>query len=263
MIEKKFLIVGNWKMNANALEAAAISKQLLPYKAMLEKYDLQIKVVISPPFPFISLVKDLVVELKIALGAQDCHEQEQGAFTGDVSARMLASLGCQYIILGHSERRRFHHETNQLVSMKVATCVKHNLIPIICIGETEEEKNQGQTFKILNRQLEECLPKEKLAGKSFVVAYEPVWAIGSGKIPEDKEISFIHQHIYQYLLKFSSNQLFSVIYGGSVKPENAGLIAGLKRVDGLLVGGVSLQADNFVEVIKKSSMSLSQFDMQA
>jgi len=257
MIEKKFLIVGNWKMNANALEAALIAKQLLSHKTLLEKYDSQIRVVISPPFPFISLVKDVLVELKVAVGAQDCHEQEQGAFTGDVSARMLASLGCKYIIVGHSERRRFHNETNQLISMKVSACVKNNLIPIICIGETEEEKNQGQTFQILNRQLEECLPKEKLASKSFVVAYEPVWAIGSGRIPEDKEISLIHQHIYAYLVKFSSNQLFSVIYGGSVKPDNAGLIAGLELVDGLLVGGASLQADHFFDIIKKSSVSLS------
>lgn len=255
MDQKKFCIVGNWKMNADASEALAIVSKSLSYKTLLEKYDRLITAVLCPPFPFINLVKDMSLGMKISVGAQDCHDQEQGAFTGDVSARMLASLGCTHVIIGHSERRRFHQETNQQISQKIQVSLKNNLIPIICIGETEEEKNQGQTFRVLARQLEECLPQEKLAGKSFVIAYEPVWAIGSGKIPQNKEILDIHHYIYQYLLKFFKTQLFAVIYGGSVKPENAGGISSIKLVDGLLVGGASLKADLFFDIIQKAYAS--------
>ncbi len=202
--------------------------------------------VVCPPFLYLDTVKS---KCKAAfLGAQDCSEKANGAFTGDISAAMLKDVGAKYVILGHSERRQYHGEGDDLVALKAQAANGQGLITIICVGETESERERGQQNEIVSRQLEHSIPPGANA-ENTVIAYEPVWAIGTGKTATADDIRDMHAFIRGRLSeKFSDGAQMRVLYGGSVKPSNAAEIFGVPNVDGALIGGASLKADDYMGI---------------
>lgn len=229
------LIIANWKMHRPDL-AGWVAK-VTPAQVAGEA-----DVVVCAPFTLLTAATILLDYTDISLGAQDCHAEDEGAFTGDVSARMLAMAGCEYVIVGHSERRAYYGETDAQVKAKAQAAIKHKLIPIICIGESLEDYEKGETLKVLERQVKASVPPQDA---HMVIAYEPVWAIGSGRTPTTEEIVRAHVHIKKQL-----EVPWPVVYGGSVKPANAGEILGLEAVDGVLVGSASLSGDDFAAIVK-------------
>lgn len=214
-------VVANWKMNA--------SKNLLnEYKKIFQNYE---KLIVCPPFIYLEELAGL------NFGAQNIHQQLKGAYTGEVSAQMLVEFGVQYCLVGHSERRQYFHETNSDVHAKAETCLAANITPIICIGETLEQYETNQTTEVLEKQLAECLPSRP----GFWIAYEPVWAIGTGKTPTTDEISAVHFMLREKLPNTT------LLYGGSVNGDNVATIFSIPNVDGALVGGASL---NVTEIEK-------------
>jgi triosephosphate isomerase len=239
------LIAGNWKMNglSDALgEAEALAKALVGEPA-------HCRVALCPPA---TLIERMVRELKgapVEIGGQDCHAEPSGAFTGDISAEMLRDAGAHLVILGHSERRTLHHETDADVSAKVLAAIRAGLEPIICVGETLEQRKAGDCLKVVTGQIKASLPSA-LAGHRFSVAYEPVWAIGSGLTPTNAEIEAVHHAIRESLDAAFPEAAAPILYGGSVKPDNASEILALKEVGGALVGGASLKAVDFLKIIR-------------
>lgn len=234
----KKLIVGNWKMNGSAAAAQSLVEGIGKGMDKAGKADL----VICPPFPYIAAAAAKLKEFPgLGLGAQDCSERDDGAFTGDVSAAMLRDLGCAYVILGHSERRQHHRETDELVARKAAKAQEHGLIPIICVGETENERAEGLEREIVARQLEKSLPPGASSG-SAVIAYEPVWAIGTGKTATPDDVKAMHGFIRERVGGMR------ILYGGSMKPGNAAALLATPNVDGGLIGGASLRAEEFLEI---------------
>lgn len=237
----KKLIVGNWKMNLNQAGAKELASRLQPSE--------RAEVLVCPPYPYLQVVRETLGDSSIMLGAQDCSQADNGAHTGDVSAGMLADMGCEYVILGHSERRQFHHETSYGVSFKVMAARRQNLEVIVCIGETDGDNQEGYTQAVLQTQLEESLP-DGLSASSLVVAYEPVWAIGTGRVPSTEEIESTHAFIREHLNGLTADfDSIRILYGGSVNGKNAKSILELPNVDGVLVGGSSLKADEFNQII--------------
>lgn len=207
---------------------------------------------VSPPFVYIPLVQSMLPQ-GVSLGAQDCSNQASGAYTGDISASMLRDIGCQYVILGHSERRQYHGETSELVAEKAAKAIQAGVKPIICVGETEAEREQGQADAVVIDQIRKSLPAG-VTGENAVIAYEPVWAIGTGKIPTPEDVRAIHATIRECLKeKLDNPKTMRILYGGSVKPENAGQLLTIEYVDGALVGGASLKADQFLAIASAAS----------
>jgi triosephosphate isomerase len=234
-MKRRPLIAGNWKMNGTRDAASRLSAAIRPEPGL--------DVVLCPPYPHISAVMGTCF-----VGAQDVSERADGAFTGDVSAAMLADMGCRYVIVGHSERRQYHAESDALVRAKARAAIGAGLIPIICVGETKDQREGGQTEDVIARQIEGATP---LDTAHFVVAYEPVWAIGTGLVATTAQIAQVHAQIRGLLQKrLAGGADIRIIYGGSVKPDNASEILGLEDVDGALVGGASLKAESFVEIIK-------------
>lgn len=238
------LAAGNWKMNG-------VKASLGEIKTLAANHaNSGIDILICPPATLISQAAD--IEGNIQIGGQDCHANESGAHTGDVSAEMLADCGAGYVIIGHSERRTDHAETNQQVHDKTLAAWRAGLVAVICIGETLEEREAGQTNDVLAKQLAGSMPDGALASNT-VVAYEPVWAIGTGKIPSFDEISQAHSFIRGFVASHqetSEAHEMSLLYGGSVKPGNAAEIFALNNVDGALVGGASLKASDFSGIIE-------------
>ena len=246
---RKSLIAGNWKMNSLILDSTNRVKQL---SSLLSSFSANIDVVVCPPFTSLQAVISACDKGKISVGAQDCHFNAKGAHTGDISADMLKDIGCRYVILGHSERRADHFESNDLINKKVVATINAGLIPIICVGETKEQKEKGLTLNIIKEQLIGCLPSISNA-ENTVIAYEPIWAIGTGLTPNNDDISKIHLEIRQMLSNITSpsnaNKM-RILYGGSLNPKNAKEILSIEDVDGGLIGGASLLAEDFYEVIK-------------
>jgi len=243
------LVAGNWKMNGLTTEAIGLAA------AVADGADgAPCTLVVCPPAVHLPLVKDALEGSGVGLGGQDCHPQPSGAHTGDVSAAMLADIGCGYAIVGHSERRTDHHETDALVQSKAAAAHGAGLIAIICIGETEAQRDRGETLSVVRAQIEGSVPPAANAGNT-VIAYEPVWAIGTGRTPTAEEVQEVHARIREALgdvvgaAEAASTRL---LYGGSVKPGNAAELLGLADVDGALVGGASLKADDFLAIASHS-----------
>lgn len=240
----KKLIAGNWKMNGSAKEAVSliseIEDKITP--ELLKVCDF----VVCPPYLHLPMVEE---KLKVcALGGQDCSEKESGAFTGDISAAMLADIGASYVILGHSERRQYHKEPDSLISAKATCANAKGLATIICVGETEGEREAGKQNEIVETQLNASLPSGASA-KNTVIAYEPVWAIGTGKTATAEDIRAMHAFIRGKLVgKLPDGANVRILYGGSVKPANAKEIFGVPDVDGALIGGASLKADDFIGI---------------
>lgn len=234
------LIAGNWKMHGSL----ALAKELLPALAALEVRP-GVTTAICPPAPLLGGVAPLLG--RMALGAQDCHAEAGGAFTGDVSAAMLKEAGCRYVIVGHSERRQFHGETDAQVAAKAARALEAGLIPIICVGETLAQRESGAAQAVVAAQVKASLPPGASAQTDFVLAYEPVWAIGSGKTPSPDDIRDMHAAIAAQTCACAGlpKERVAVLYGGSVKAANAKAILSIPGVSGVLVGGASLTAEEF------------------
>jgi triosephosphate isomerase len=234
------LCAGNWKMNGLLAEGVALA-QALAARAKTEPPGAEL--LVCPPATALKTVADTLAGSTVAVGGQDCHTVEKGAFTGDVSAAMLKDAGCRYVILGHSERRAGHGETDALVQQKFLAARRAGLSVILCIGETLAERERGETLAVLSRQIAGSLPDQ--AG-GFAVAYEPVWAIGTGRTPTVAEVEEVHAHIRRALAaKTPDAAAARLLYGGSVKPENAVQLMAAANVDGALVGGASLVLEDF------------------
>jgi len=238
---RRKLIAGNWKMNGLRADGLALAKDLAGRLAGGAGFDM----VVCPPFTLVAPVAEAVAGSALAVGAQDCHAKESGAHTGDTSAAMLKDAGCRYVIVGHSERRTDHREGDAEVAAKAAAVHKAGLIAIVCIGETEAERDAGQTLAVVSRQIAGSLPAGATAANT-VIAYEPVWAIGTGRTPSAADVAEVHRHIRAELAgKVDDAAGVRVLYGGSVKPSNAAELMNLENVDGALVGGASLKAEDF------------------
>ncbi len=240
------LVAGNWKMNgtrASIQVVEAIRDRLSPDLAS------RIDVLICPPATLIGSCVAAATGSPIAIGGQNLHARPSGAFTGSISAEMLADLGAQYVIVGHSERRAYHHETDDGVHAKALGARRAGLCGIICVGETIEEREQGRALDIVRAQLAIGLPKGASAADT-VIAYEPVWAIGSGRTPTPRDIAEVHASLREMLDKLVGDeaQKIRIIYGGSVKPGNAKELLSVDNVDGALVGGASLVAEDFLGI---------------
>ncbi|MFQ5763332.1 MAG: triose-phosphate isomerase [Rhodospirillales bacterium] len=238
------LIAGNWKMHGLLAHARALAGDLA---TRMTSPEAPFDMVVCPPYTLLAAVADAVAGSPIALGAQDCHAAETGAHTGDVSAAMLADLGCRFVIVGHSERRTDHGETDAGVNAKAAAAHAARLTAILCVGETEAARDAGRTLDVVKAQLAGSLPASATADNT-VIAYEPVWAIGTGRTPSAADVQEVHT-----LIRAELSSVFGgdgaaaarVLYGGSMKPENAQELLSLADVDGGLIGGASLKADDF------------------
>ena len=233
------LIAGNWKMHGRLADVAA-------YAAALCQAPGHVDLLVCPPFPLLDRFAGALRGSAVALGAQDCHAQAQGAHTGDVSAPMLKEAGAAYVILGHSERRETHGESSAEVCAKTLAATAAGLTPIVCVGETEAEREAGMAEELVRAQLRHSLPEDF----SGVVAYEPVWAIGTGKTPTEADVAAMHGAIRAALVAQlgAAGTGVKILYGGSVKPGNAASLLALPEVGGALVGGASLKADDFLAI---------------
>lgn len=251
---KKILIAGNWKMNTNPFE----SKKLAEYIAGgINNKNLKVKVLVCPPFTSLDAVSGVVNNTQVLLGAQNCHFEAKGAFTGEVSIPMLKYLGCSYVIIGHSERREYFNETNELVNKKTINALEREFKPIVCIGETLEERKTEKTFEVLEKQIREGLKNvSREQALNLTIAYEPVWAIGTGLAATPEQVQETHSFIRKLL-----KELFGgigedalILYGGSMKPENAKELLELKDVNGGLIGGASLKPESFLAIIASAQL---------
>ncbi len=238
------LIAGNWKMNGLLASKTEVESLIAGLKAQPSKAG----VVLCPPATLLAPFAALVRGTAVALGGQDCHFENSGAFTGDVSAPMLKDAGAAYVILGHSERRTLHKETSELVAKKLAAAQGAGLKVILCVGETLDERGAGRAEAVVHSQLETSIPDGTDAG-ALVVAYEPVWAIGTGRVASPEDIAAMHGFARSWLDRRFAGARVGVLYGGSVKPDNARETLGVANVDGALVGGASLKAADFLKII--------------
>ncbi len=237
------LIAGNWKMNLLRQGGAALALDLADRLA--RGGETTFDLLICPPATLIAPVTDAVAHGPLMVGGQDCSPFENGAHTGDIAANMLKDLGCKAVILGHSERRTDHAETDAQVAAKAKAAYANGLIAVICIGETEAERDAGQALQVCSTQLAGSIPAGATATNT-VIAYEPVWAIGTGRTPTAADVAQVHAHIRAELAgKVADSDAVRILYGGSVKPSNAAELLNLPNVDGALVGGASLKADDF------------------
>jgi triosephosphate isomerase (TIM) len=236
------LIAGNWKMNGLRGDGIALARALVE---RVQRERAGGDLVLCAPATLLMAVGDVIRGGPIALGGQDCHSEAKGAHTGDISAAMLRDAGCRYVILGHSERRTGHHESDALIRAKVTAALAAGLAPIVCVGETAEERDRGEALAVVSRQLAGSLP-DAVGKAPLVIAYEPVWAIGTGRTPTAADVATVHAHIRRALAgKVADAAAIPILYGGSVKPGNAGELLHVANVDGALVGGASLKADDF------------------
>ncbi|MCB9989148.1 MAG: triose-phosphate isomerase [Rhodospirillales bacterium] len=245
----KKLIAGNWKMNGNKAGALALAEGIVTAIKVDPEVADKCDFLVCPPFVHIPGVAAVLSE-DVALGGQDCADVPAGAYTGDVSADMLMDCGCEYVILGHSERRQYHKESSGLIAEKAAQAHRSGLKTIICVGETEDEREEGRAEDIVGHQLRESLPSLVNAGNT-VIAYEPVWAIGTGKVATVEDVQAMHRFIRGKLQeRLADATEIRILYGGSVKPDNAGDLFRIENVDGALIGGASLKTDDFIGIAK-------------
>lgn len=245
MPKPQSLIAGNWKMNGLSADGWALADEIVRRAATLTNGP---ELLMCPPATLIGLIAEVVDGTQVRLGGQDCHPDESGAHTGDISARMLADLGCRYVIVGHSERRTDHGEASTLVSTKAKAAQRAGLAAIVCVGETWTEREQGRTADVVAAQVRESVP-EGSTPANLVVAYEPVWAIGSGCTPTTAQVDEVHKLIRRELERRTADPAaVRILYGGSVKPANARELLAIGDVNGALVGGASLKAEDFMAI---------------
>ena len=245
---RKTLIAGNWKMNGLLEDGVALAKGVAQEVKKAARKDCEF--LVCPPFTLLTSAKKAIKGSRLMLGAQDCSFAEKGAHTGDISPVMLKDLGCQYVIVGHSERRTDHHETNELIAKKAEAAINAGLKVIICIGETEAERDAGRTIDVCTAQIIGYVPSVSTY-QNTVIAYEPVWAIGTGKTPTAQDVQDVHAAIRKVVAKklgrANANKM-RLLYGGSMKPSNAKELLALPDVDGGLIGGASLKVADFMAI---------------
>ncbi|MDQ7053785.1 MAG: triose-phosphate isomerase [candidate division KSB1 bacterium] len=247
---RKKIIAGNWKMHKTPAEALQLVNELKVKTVNIEKVDM----VVCPPYLAILTVRAVLKETPIRVGAQNLFWENEGAYTGEISAPMLVDAGCTYVIIGHSERRQYFHETDETINRKIKKALEFRLKPIFCIGETLEQREAGQTFTVLKTQLDGGLQDiDASAMQNIIIAYEPVWAIGTGRNATPEQAQEAHQFIRSSLAEKFGRPIadeLRIQYGGSVKPENVEALLSQPDVDGALVGGASLKADSFAKIIE-------------
>ncbi len=248
-MQRRALIAGNWKMNLSLEEAISLAKEIANGVLDIEDRD----ILIAPPFPYLYPINLVLRDSRLYLGAQNMHWEKTGAFTGEVSGLMLKDVGCTHVIIGHSERRIIFQETDSQIAKKVDLALEIGLYPILCVGEKLEQREGGQTFTVVKTQLEGAIGNRDDIPDSFVIAYEPVWAIGTGRTATPSQAQEVHSFIREWLKqKFGEEKAFAVriLYGGSVKPENIKDLMSEEDIDGVLVGGASLKPDSFLKIIR-------------
>lgn len=240
------LVAGNWKMNGTS---ASLPELQRIGHAFLSGLDAEAEALICVPATLLWRASQILEKTPVKAGGEDCHMADQGAHTGDISAAMLKDAGASHVIVGHSERRADHGETDAIVRAKCEAAWRAGLVAIVCIGETREQRDAGDTLKVLTRQLNESLPPDAGANNT-VIAYEPVWAIGTGLTPTADDVATAHAHIRSELRRIISGRAdtMRILYGGSVKPSNAPELLSVDNVDGALVGGASLKAADFIGI---------------
>lgn len=245
------LIAGNWKMNGLTADGVRLAADLAAWvrtdaDAAPDRKD----ILICPPATLLASAARAIAGSPVLLGAQDCHWAKNGAHTGDISAEMLADQGCRYVIVGHSERRAGHGETDAIIKSKAAAVLRAGLVAIICIGETEAERQAGQTIDVVTRQFQGSLPSGASAATA-VIAYEPVWAIGTGRVPTAEEVAAVHGHLRGLAAAaMGDGAAMRLLYGGSVKSSNAKELMSIPQVNGALVGGASLKLEDFSGIVR-------------
>jgi triosephosphate isomerase len=251
MIDRKPLIAGNWKMNLSIIESVKLINDISAGMSDVDGVD----VLVAPPFTSLVAVRQAIDNSGVFLAAQNMHFEMSGAYTGEVSGRMLQETGCTHVILGHSERRALFNETSEVIDQKAKAAALLGLIPIVCIGETLEERESGKTFDVVKEQLDVSLANfkaDQLMLPSAILAYEPVWAIGTGRTATPDQAQEVHAFIRKWIegnfTSGTANQV-RILYGGSAKPENIADLMAQPDIDGVLVGGASLKADSFVQMI--------------
>lgn len=249
-MERNILMAGNWKMHNTVDEATELVQQLK--EALADVNDREI--LVCPPFTALRAVGRVLDGSNIRLGAQNLYPADEGAYTGEVAPRMLFDVGCRYVVLGHSERRRYFKETNEFISHKLEAALAHGLKPILCVGETLAERDAGRERVVVSTQVRECLQGIGTeAMREVTIAYEPVWAIGTGRTATPEQANDMHRAIRDVLSGlYGENiaQAACIMYGGSVKPNNVDEIMARTDIDGALVGGASLKADSFVRIVR-------------
>ena len=249
---RKPFVAGNWKMNTDSSTSVELAERIA--SGSMEAAGQSVTVAVCPPFVYLQAVAKALSASSVAVGAQDIYFEPKGAFTGEISASMLKDIGCAYCLCGHSERRHVIGETDELINKKVTAAIGGGLLPILCVGELLAEREASQTNEVVTRQLKEGLSglsAEKLS--AVTIAYEPVWAIGTGLTATPQQAQEVHDFIRKLLGQMYDSQLaqeIRILYGGSAKPSNAAELMGRQDVDGLLVGGASLKADDFLAIIQ-------------
>lgn len=243
---RRSLVVGNWKMNGTGASAVSLAQGIIAGLG-----DNNADIAVCVPYVYIPSISEVVKNSPLALGSQNIADKASGAYTGEISASMLKEFNCQYAIVGHSERRSYYGDTDASVAARFMQAQTQGIIPILCIGETLEEREQDKTFEVVDTQLDAVIAAAGIeAFNNAVIAYEPVWAIGTGKTATDEQAQDVHQHIRQYIAAKDANiaEKIQILYGGSAKPDNAAGLFAMPDIDGGLIGGASLDADSFLKI---------------
>jgi triosephosphate isomerase len=247
---RNWIVAGNWKMHNTIAESVALAQAIKQGTTNIKNGE----VIIAPPFTSLSSVYETIKGSRVALAAQNMHYEDKGAFTGEIASGMLKDIGCTYVILGHSERRKYFHESDEDINLKVKKALAVGLKPILCVGETEDERIKNVTQSVIDRQIKKALSSvEKI--DNVVIAYEPVWAIGTGKVATSAQAEQVHNFIRSILktLYGDVSKNIRILYGGSVTKDNIGELIGMENIDGALVGGASLKSDAFLGIIQQIS----------
>jgi triosephosphate isomerase len=242
------LVVGNWKMNGTLSQASSLAAAIVQGTSQKTP---KAALVLAPPATALASVQETIASSGISLAGQNCHWEDNGAFTGEISPAMLADLGCTYVIVGHSERRHIFNERDEMTARKLAAAIRNNLRPILCVGETLDQRNAGRTMEVILRQIQLALkePNENVI-RNLDIAYEPVWAIGTGHNADPSQIAEVHGAIRSHLTNSFGKTSVRILYGGSVNAENAKDLGRIPEVNGLLVGGASLKPESFLGVVR-------------
>ncbi|MBN8704973.1 MAG: triose-phosphate isomerase [Bacteroidetes bacterium] len=244
----KTIIAGNWKMNKNLAESVQLASEVVKVSG---KASAGVELVVCPVFTHLEAVKEVIKGSAVKLGAQNCYPADSGAFTGEVSGSMLKAIGVEYVILGHSERRQYFHESNEFINKKVHHVLAHGMKPIYCVGELLEEREKGVTHQVVTEQINAGLANVTADQmKNVVIAYEPVWAIGTGKVASPEQANEVHILIRNLLVKLvgDAGKEVTIQYGGSMKPDNAKELLAQSEINGGLIGGAALKADDFLAI---------------
>ncbi|MBI5248277.1 MAG: triose-phosphate isomerase [Desulfomonile tiedjei] len=249
---RKVIIAGNWKMHKTSAETRSYIKEL---SAVLDGVNPDSEILAAPPFTSLAVAVEEAKGTRIGIAGQNLHWEDKGAFTGEISGPMLRELGCSHVIIGHSERRQYFGETDEKVNLKIAAAMNHSLIPIFCLGESLDERESGKTFDVVKRQLLGGIGDLRpLEPKNFVIAYEPVWAIGTGRTATPEQAQEVHAFLRKELSLLLGKDFANsvrILYGGSIKPDNASTLVSCEDIDGGLIGGASLKVQDFFGIIKE------------